>query len=381
MSEANYCDQGGWLVSDPIPVPDDPCDYWARGAGATLGCSRLRCQLCEAWVRSAREVYVPDVASRLAELQASADWSTLAGAQPVAGLRTYACACTGWVETALNLTSPREPEPSDPDLPWRCAGHPLPTLPLDVDGLVVQADTDFEPLVSRVAAGWVPGGVQGHFRNFPGEWLCRLYLRLRGLPQAARLALAIARKMAGPDEFERGCGLLFYDRFPDAPGQEGVAALGLRDGGRGMLATSRVRFESGFFHFSPLRVLRGRLSEGADLGDLQGPVVAACQAALLAGESRDDHANLATVAQHDDEWLASHAAEVVRAHPARLDGVLDLLRLSRRDELLAIGGIALMSAGDVDQEALAHWLERQGNLESPGLFVLREALARRRSDG
>lgn len=60
-------------MSDPIPFTDDPCDDWARAAGATVGRSRLRCQPYAAWVRSARDVSARGVGSRRAEPQAAAD--------------------------------------------------------------------------------------------------------------------------------------------------------------------------------------------------------------------------------------------------------------------------------------------------------------------
>lgn len=41
----------------------------------------------------------------------------------------------------------------------------------------------------------------------------------------------------------------------------------------------------------------------------------ACELALLAGESLEGHENVARVARHDGEWLAAHAAEVVRRTP------------------------------------------------------------------
>ena len=83
-----------------------------------------------------------DLQAWLKELSASDDWSTLSFLTPFHGSRLYACACTGWLEVGMHPCEDPDPDPlsGDPTLPWRCAGHPAPSLPATVDGVEIGTD-------------------------------------------------------------------------------------------------------------------------------------------------------------------------------------------------------------------------------------------------
>jgi hypothetical protein len=149
----HYCGNGGYVGGAHVIVPDDPTDYQA--GSMVSGCNNLRCTTCGQPVRHRVGVECAKVRSRLKALAETADWSTLPYVTPFPPARLYACQCTGWLEVALHACQDPDPDPTagDPVLPWRCDGHPVATLPMEIDGVPFAEDTDYDALVTRVLGG------------------------------------------------------------------------------------------------------------------------------------------------------------------------------------------------------------------------------------
>ncbi len=144
-------------------------------------------------LRIAPEVTFPDHAA----LAAAERWADLAFVEQTGALarRLYSCGCSHWeTSVAVDLENDGE-SPSDPRVPWRCAGHPAPTLPLRLDhGLVVADGTRWDDLVDAVVKGARPR-LLGLPRDDPSVWLAWLHHHLEGLPASEPLARAIVRRL------------------------------------------------------------------------------------------------------------------------------------------------------------------------------------------
>src|SRR4051812_32219562 len=121
MSELRYCPVGGKLVGGGGRLPSDPCEY-----NESAGCNRLRCSSCGEWVR----IGPPGVRSKggappdLAALFSATDWLELPFiVKDHRDWRLYACKCNWWEETSMASLENDHDSPSDPNLPWACAGH------------------------------------------------------------------------------------------------------------------------------------------------------------------------------------------------------------------------------------------------------------------
>ncbi|MCU0727600.1 MAG: hypothetical protein MUE73_17720 [Planctomycetes bacterium] len=317
-----FCGEGGWLVGPGLPVPEDPGDCWHFKAGAVIGCGRLRCHACGQDVRERSGLYFPSAAARAAELHAAGDWGAVPGAMAAEGVRTYACACSAETVSIPACLSPDDEEVRNaPDLPWRCAGHPPGQLPLCVDGEPIDAGTDFPALIRRVAGGSPPPCCQGPHREFPAEWLCRLYVRLEPLPSGRDLAEAASSCLSDEDELTAGAALVLFDRFPRAPGHGAVAAALRRAEAEGAPTTRRARYGDGFFVFDFLEVLSRRIEEG----DADPEALDLCRSALGRRRTAVAPRVFAAVARHDPGWLAANAGDLARLCLDNQDGVLKAL--------------------------------------------------------
>jgi len=340
--DLSYCPDGGWLVSE-APIPVDPADHWAHGVGDVFGCNHLVCAACGEPVQTA-------AAGHLA--------------------RRYFCACTTFKETERRLALDSDRDVRDPQLPWACGGHPLPKLPVVVEGRTLDHDTDWAALLRGVLDGQVPLESMVGWRELPASWLGRVYHRLRGLPESVSLAHAIADALESERPQDVGAALLFFRWWPHAPGSEAVLALADRVG-------STTLFPC------PLRDLSTpespALTLSAQATDTPAPAVLA-HLRVAAGSTDPDivasgrlERLFAALARHDAAWLAHHAPEVSCGDLSRAGDLLRALRSADRDEHVATAGRALIRAGD--DRAVSTFLDSAFSRARPFAPVLREALS------
>jgi hypothetical protein len=232
MSAGRFCAQSGLLVDGDTRVLTDLCEYFHPGVGAPVGCGRLRCANCKAWVRAGPPGLglKDNVRVDLRALHAAPDWSALPFVEEAYALhnrvRLYACTCRCWATaTVVPIDNDHELE-SEPDVPWACAGHPIPALPLSLGDLEVQAGTSWTQLVDKILRGSRPRDLERRdaLGAEPALWLVWLYVYLQGLAIADRLSAAIADRIEDSDPEVVGRVLYFFLQFPRATGIEKLVA-------------------------------------------------------------------------------------------------------------------------------------------------------------
>lgn len=141
-------------------------------------------------------------------------------------VRFYACKCSRWEAERVDRLDNEHDSPSDPDLPWACAGHPTPALPVVVGELTVAGVQDCGRSVGEILGGTCPRALELPHGNGdgPSVWLGWLYVYLRGLPVAEGLSTAIADRIGSADPLDVGRVLSFFSRFPRAAGVERIVA-------------------------------------------------------------------------------------------------------------------------------------------------------------
>lgn len=236
MTRDRVCADGGLLVDGNTRLSDDPCEYYDHAVRELLGCNRLRCTKCDSWVRGGPPgvKLKEDVAVDLPLLHATANWLDLPFVEqrnrPLSSFETesrfYTCRCRGWEATCVDRIDNEHDSPSDPNLPWECAGHPVPELPITLGKLIVGTGTDWPKLVDEVLGGSCPRQLRRKDSacDGPGVWLVWLYVYLEGLPLTAKLSSAIAERVDDPDPHVRGRVLYFFATFPRAQGVERIVA-------------------------------------------------------------------------------------------------------------------------------------------------------------
>src|SRR5262245_58968315 len=129
----NECTHNGHLVDATQALPSEPTDFAVDGL-PIVGCTRIRCRRCGAEVRSVSEVELarrnPLTTDEIATIYALSDPM----ASPLlrradTSTRLYLCRCESWIELSDHRLWDPDPSESDPQLPWRCQGHPTISLP------------------------------------------------------------------------------------------------------------------------------------------------------------------------------------------------------------------------------------------------------------
>jgi hypothetical protein len=368
------CDDGGYVVAADIVVPDDPTDY--QSGAAILGCSRLRCDRCGSVVRQLAGFDCPNLQAHLKRLDETPDWTTLDIVRPFSPGRLYACRCLGWLESSYHACGDPEPDASagDPSLPWRCAGHPVATLPVTVDGEVIDADTDLAALVARILGGWSPDIAPPPSPWSPAAWLYRVRRRLADLPIARALAEAVAACLDDP--VRRAGAIAYYCGFPRDPGFARVLALAAEPGAL-FLRTPNVVEDGDPMEYWPAWALRCRLfSVRGKLDSLDRKALALMQAALLRGDAGLEPEDIDGVRCVAGPWLAQQAGAIARADPSRTIAILQSLKDLDDPGLVAIAGVALAAEPGSDHAALHEWLADWPNRHEPYAGPIEVALER-----
>lgn len=236
MTRDRLCADGGLLVDGNTRLSADPCEYYDHAVRELVGCSRLRCRECGSWVRGGPPgvKLKENVPVDLALLFATANWVELAfveqRSRPLTSFeeesRLYACRCRCWEATRVDRIDNEHDSPSDPNVPWECAGHPLPELPGTLGELIIGSDTDWPKLVDAILAGGCPRQLKRKDSacDGPGVWLVWLYVYLEGLSLTDQLSAAIAARVGDSDPHVVGRVVHFFTSFPRAQGVEHLIA-------------------------------------------------------------------------------------------------------------------------------------------------------------
>lgn len=328
MGSQNFCEDGGLLVNSHRIIPTDPTEFHAGVYPRALGCNRLRCPECGEWVRnvaglivSGAELRAPE-AEAAAKIYALADLASVPQAAPHTKSRLYVCRCR-W-RNELELTSLESERESDEDPPpWVCAGHPQPTLPLDIDGVVIREDSRVEPLVADALHGIIPR--QGSCVGTPWYWPARAFVRLlhsaNGAELAEAVSRAVAKGMADDDVKVRWDVLEFFVQLPIAPGAEEIVAIAAGDRRRvaGVRNPHRETrdvlktLEEKLFLFVHRRAVAG------------DPRCIEIERVEVLNAGRGAAWSLRSLAELDHDWLVDNAERIVIAHLALAKPLLGAL--------------------------------------------------------
>ena len=232
MTSDRVCEARGLLVDGDTRLLTDPCEYFQEGVWIQVGCGRLRCSNCESWVRSGPPGLGPKINESfdVRVLYAATDWSALPfiveRSSLHARMRLYACKCNYWEATTVDPLENDHDHDSDPNLPWSCAGHPVPQLPIALTDFTIDAQTDAADLVTRILNGSCPRPLERKdaLGPEPAIWLAWLYVYLKGLPLADKLSSAIADRLEDAEPLVVGRVLYFFAKFPRAAGIEKLVA-------------------------------------------------------------------------------------------------------------------------------------------------------------
>ena len=374
MSTLRFCPHGGTTVSGNLLVPTDPADYRHRRVPIFLGCNHLVCSECGQEVRQAPNLRVQGLHSNLPDLKASDDWASLTCTFLEHDFRLYACACRGWLETHMHLMEPPDPDPEEnPELPWRCKGHPLPSLPAMFDGSDLSDDASLLVLVDAAMNGTVPSKAPAPASFVPSIWLSRLYGYIQGTPAADAMLNIMQAAVETGHPTRVGTALRFYARFPRAPGFISVLKLaeevGLGAQYPSAFGEKTIERQVGDAVFS-----RASSSEG-------DPLDAKALAMTLAGLS-EPGVTVATeivreLVRDHPEWAARNAVAIVTADPSRLGPLMYGLKDADEPAYEVVAGLSLAADPAVNSEALEVLLGGSYWRWRPSTKVILEALAKR----
>ena len=288
----NYCPQGGYLVGGNLPLPTEPVDHDVVGL-SRLGCNRLRCSECHAVVTS-------DV--------------------PTTGPRVYACRCRQWAQyCAESALDDPEPDPQTPNVPWRCEGHPIAELPMELDGVQVTAENVGE-LITRSLHGWTPPAA--HPESKVGAyWAARMYVRFEKTSFADVVVRAAVAGLDDPDPGAIARAQYFFHLVPLPVGAQ--RALELLQGDRTPFAGVRCDLE-GVRNDDTLeeglwRVAAPFVPEPGAARDL------AHAEALTPGKGSS--AVYGALARGDAQWVADHVQDIARANPDLVERLAFVIRI------------------------------------------------------
>lgn len=326
MAFLRYCTDEGLLVGGRASLSADPAEY-------SNGCNRIWCSRCEVIVRSGPPSLRPnhdvfDARADLATLYGADDWRALPFLQkepPDSGFATrlYTCKCTAWEERDVSYLV-ADPKEQASRLPWRCGGHPCPSLPISFGAFEVSDHTDWFQAIDRIANGLALEGAPPLVG--PINKLIWLYHYLVGLPTADAFSAAIAGRLDDRDAIAMAAA--FFVVYPHAKGVASLVSLvkaALLDP-----SSSRV----------PDDVVAMILERGG-----------------------------AVFLPDDLLWLATNIGEIDRRRPGGWMAVMKLLhdQLPTQNEsefLLVIAGTGAVESGRASVDQLRSWVAKQGGTQS-----------------
>jgi len=306
----NRCANNGCLVDTKLPLPTDPTELYVAPL-PPVGCNKLRCVHCGAAVRNAPGLAFAtrdDVsAAQLSELY---DLKDLTKSRLIdtthPKFRLYICRCSRWLENDHHfITTPDRDVFTDPNVPWRCDGHPPIQFPHDIHGVRVATRDELRDFVVRALHGFDPPGAMPDEKN--AEWLRRLYYRLS--PADAGLVAQLAAGSFGDaDPVARQRALHFFHDVPDPAARERLADqfTAHRNLFAGIPDRSPRHTTDSTLEHAAWRLLHGSIPTSPRIRDL-------ARAEALAGKA--SRALYDGIVKADARWLDEHVAEVARAAP------------------------------------------------------------------
>jgi len=226
LAATHFCFARGMLVGARHWVPADPCEF-APGDSIlpAVGCNRLRCTDCGAFVRNLPGLGRATGASLdpVALFESSAP-AQLAGVVPDTLVRLYVCRCRLHGEHVTRLLE-TDDALRGVGLPWACAGHPAARFPLRLDGALIDPAPPLDDLVDDLLCARIPAALHPAIRDLAGFQAVRIHRLLDAAETRHALADGVADRLTHPDPLRRRGALGFYRLVPLARGAETVIAL------------------------------------------------------------------------------------------------------------------------------------------------------------
>lgn len=357
-SSTQSCVRGGTLVSLEDWLPEAAFDRdWGDFAPA-IGCNHLICGQCGHSVRWLDGWQVAEgrtlVARDLTGLQAPEASELLVRSS---NARLYHCQCSVRQAFSTEVLAPGgEGFDHRPESPWRCAGHPSVALPVEVDGLQLDANTPLSPLVAAALRGRVPVAPpwgQTRPSRVAGYWLIRLYALIEQAQFRYALGFAVAPHLESEEPAAVLAALNFYQHHPLAPGAYQAAAAVAR---RAAWMQGIQQADGPGLYDVALETL-GRLAgfEDADGSPRHAEAVEAARSELLSG--RPAGVLLYALRRTDAKWILRKAEAVADAHPDNVGYLAMTLRNLPEDQWFPVlARIGRRSAQMADEIARTlHW--------------------------
>lgn len=431
MNELRYCAGGGSVGGGDARIPEDLSEYQYPTLSATVGCNRLKCSSCGAWVRHGPPGLVAkdDVRPHLAEVYEADDWTELPYLEQrdIPSHRLYVCRCSAWAGARDYLMADPDPDPfSQPQLPWRCGGHPTPKLPIQLEETTISSEDDVVDLVDRILGGWCPRKLDEEGKQTPALWLTWTYAYLLGSSHADAFSRACAARLADSDEATVGRVLRFFRCVPEAQGVGDVVDMAATDPKK---VTIGYAVPERWDYSTVLDVLIARLtSDQSTSGEIDTRAVEVIQQVLSTPRSKlsrkpagtldlpavyekalrkkgrsaqvarklagglkdstltrlreapltllDDLAGTTAFDESQLRWLADHVIDIEKAWPKRWKAVLshlvtaDRIREEELGHLVVVAGITLVQSGLVPAAKLREWIESSGSGEAWALPIM-----------
>lgn len=381
MTDLRFCGEGGTVVRGDERVSDDPCEYTYGG------CNRIRCKHCGAMVK----VGLPggklkELAQPKPQLYPYDDWFAMPFIERGhPRCRAYACKCSVWQADVEAFLVNDGDSPSDPNVPWTCAGHPVPTLPVTLGPITVANSSDWPSLVRQILDGACPRPLGTRWEG-PPTWLRWLYGYLVGLPEADRLSSAVAERISDSDPKVVGAVLGFFERFPNASGAERLIGRAEESIDRILVTVPDPEPDFAPSPQSLWKVMLKYMEYRGEPDPLDARVVALVRKQMLLPASPDVVKEALEKSQksfdEDDlQWLADHVVEIEKAQPGRWTAVMNLLVYWKRWErdvahLIAIAGVALVQSGVVSHDEIRKWISTRSYPEDEWVPVIEASLAK-----
>lgn len=323
--QTRTCRHGGRLVPMTGWLPRSPLDRDVGALWGQVGCNQLQCSRCGQPVRWYDNACVPPGERRVGpELVAATDpfAAGLLIASPSG--RMYACSCAiRQVFTAISVDGdygldPRVTEPG----PWRCAGHPLPTLPWRIGGHTIERwDQDADALVVAYLAGHAPTRsplAGSELEGVAGAWLVHVAL----LPDEGAFRDAVAAALAGRAGWHAPASVAALLTMALLPDQD-VAR-------RGVVDLARASADAGWSVTDDTERLRALVDALGVIGaddrgdaDVKSAALTLARAAWLAGAPCRTLPH--SLVRAGVRWLVDDARAAKAAQPKAFDDVLWLL--------------------------------------------------------